>query len=175
MSILFLPGQKPENREWINQFAELVSKCSDSSTVVHEYRSWVFPELDIDPEYEIDLFAKYNPDCVIAKSLGTLLCALAIERGLIAPKAIVLVGIPLSGIGETELKWFSNLGTVGSKVLVIQQTSDRVGRFDKVHDSLPTQNYTFKEVQGSDHKYSNVVELSEICLGWLSKYQLTSA
>lgn len=166
--MLILPGQKADNRAWAAELASKLSRAANHGCHYYEYPWWKQPEVVLDPIVIARSLEDMGPKTIIAKSIGTLICSLAIHEGFIQPEKAIFIGVPLRVIGATELSWLKNAHAQGANVLIVQQTNDRVGSYADAVEQLSGNAVAFAEVPGEDHRYSDLDVITELCTSWLS-------
>ena len=178
MNLFLLPGNSPDNREWIDSlkaiFSDLFKSC-----IVQYYDHWENLSQSMNPRIELEKLSKSVKDednyALFAKSAGVSLSVKALESGLIKPKFCIFVGtasIWTSGSSIDLEKLKSNLNI---PVLFIQQTSDKYVHFSelkKMLDKLALLNYKLVEVEGGDHKYADVEKILKEVRSFMSKQNL---
>ena len=138
-----------------------------------EYPWWSDLDANIDIEEVIGSIAEEQPDLIVAKSIGTLFTTLAFTRGLIRPKAIVFLGIPLKSIESSEIDAIRALSEDdGTHFLIVQQTDDILGSYSEVAELFSGRNVTLFEILGNDHMYDQFDILAHTIEDWLNT-QLT--
>lgn len=165
--MLVLPGQNADNWNWAKDLSARLGKATGHDCPVFEYPWWKDPTIRIDPEGIARSLTAMNHSVIVAKSVGTLICSLAIHRGFIQPEKVVLIGIPLNTVGAEEISWLQEIPRLGVKVLVIQQSNDKVGKYADIVARLPGSGVDFIEVVGEDHRYRDTGSISKLCIDWL--------
>lgn len=111
-TLLIFPGNSLRNREWLYAAGEYyVEKQWADEMYLHEYDHWQSEEPEIDMEAELEKLAAVvslheagTQYLVFAKSIGSLLTLLAVQRGIIAPEKCVFFGMPLELASEALFK-----------------------------------------------------------------------
>lgn len=166
--MLILPGQKAVNRAWAAELAASLSSSTNQNCQCYEYPWWNQPEVDFDPHAIAKSLANVDTGTIVAKSVGTLICSLAIHEGFIQPRNVIFIGVPLKIVGAKELSWLRNIHAHGANVLVVQQTNDKMGSYADAVEQLSGNGIAFVEVPGEDHLYNDFDAVSEVCISWLS-------
>jgi hypothetical protein len=164
MKLLGLPGRNIETERWLRSVLDALRLGATSVEVVH-YRHWdVAGEPDV--VHEAQRLRDARPDLLVAKSLGTMVSIEAFARCDFAPRRAVFIGTPLRAYGAPQLAALRAFA-VRVPTLFIQQTGDVAGAFADVARTVSgIAGSAVAEVAGSDHVYSNVVELTPLIEGW---------
>lgn len=159
MNLLLLSGNSYKNKAWIEQ-VEINGRHLFVDTYYQNYNHWINnkPEINIDLETErlknLDITKK--PYIVFAKSAGSILLTKAIFKGVLKPKACVVVGLPMAMIEKDNLKVNEWLNEVSIPIVILQHTKDPLGTYASVKDYLSTcknANIALKELPGDTHDY----------------------
>ena len=166
MKILGLPGQNQSTFHWMQEILGTI-QTENLTTSTQSYKFWDQPGSALDEALEIGRASEFNPDLIVAKSLGTIITLLGISQGKVSPRYCVYIGIPVSSVDESVIEILSGDHATGIVSLFIQQSHDRTGGYSQLCDLLPVRrNFTTVEVPGEDHVYSDVLELGKIINGW---------
>lgn len=165
--IILLGGNSKKNIKWLQNMTNTLEN-SYSNVIPMKYSHWDLPEWEgINIEKEIDklkILVKNTDDyIVVAKSVGILVTLLAIEQGVIYPKMIIAMGVPilfLENYNYDIQKLFTN-ASKDRKILIIQQTNDVIGNAELVREIVPS-NIPLLKIAGSNHQYN--------CFKLLSKH-----
>lgn len=160
MQVIVLGGQSPRHYEWVREVREAL-EFAGLPVVIHDYAHWLRGDREIDFEAELEAFALLASDqeddyMIVAKSIGCVLTAVALARGLIVPKACLLLGLPLNtAMQNAELpKGFAELPVA----VFAQNEKDPLGAFEDVKAfarplvSLAT---VFAALPGESHDYAD--------------------
>lgn len=158
MKVLILGGNSPHHRDWIRQLGAHLEGAGHE-VLLHDYHHWTTGESLADVDYELEQLAArmegQGDYVVIAKSIGTVIAALGVGRGILTPSRCVLLGIPYDGIaGETP--GFDDSLRQLPRTVVIQNEHDPFGTADVVAAHLETvQNtaVTLVRTPGDTHDY----------------------
>ena len=132
------------------------------------YEFWDQADSGLDDIRELERASEFDPELIVAKSLGTILASRGIHQGELSPKHCVFIGIPVGSLNEAARTVFDGWGDTGIDSLFIQQSHDRTGGFRQLCDLLPSApNCTTVEVAGEDHMYTDVMEIGKIVNAWL--------
>lgn len=164
---LIVPGQHVVNRDWAKSLAQqLRIECNSL-----DYPWWHESDGEINVEEIKSRIAAIQPDIVIAKSIGTLLTSFALQDRLIAPRLLVIMGVPLKSISAEEVEIIRSVQDIDDlSVLVIQQTSDCLGSYSDVAHLFGRSNVSLAEVPGDDHMYADFEEMARLIDHWLSEH-----
>lgn len=137
MNALVLGGASPRHKQWVEVVSETLRPAFDEVRTL-QYNHWAEGNADIDLEAEISqaavLAQDFAPYVVVAKSIGTVVTALAVSRGLLHPKRCVFLGFPLTAVT-------SALSEVDTAIAQLPPTIFVHNEFDKVGSSLAVQEY----------------------------------
>jgi hypothetical protein len=160
MKILGLPGMRPETEAWMQSLMSALQSPSIDYEIV-KYRHWSGDEKP-DVEHEVRCYAKISAECVIAKSMGTLVAIRAFDLFKRKPQRAIFIGTPLAPQQSKNFgPLYRFLGSVPT--LFIQQTSDPHGPCEKLKKAVQAyQNGTIVEVPGDDHAYGDIEKLQAI-------------
>ncbi|MEX1237334.1 MAG: hypothetical protein WD994_03590 [Pseudomonadales bacterium] len=168
MKILGLPGINPATGPWMDSILERVANERDDANTQY-YEFWNSPDDHIDAPAELVRAAAAAPELIIAKSMGTLLTLRGVAESILAPKACVLIGIPVGGDRELERSILSGWHERDIPTLFIQQQADITGTFDELTAVLTASGHLQTvSIPGSDHVYSDVDQLASLIHDWRS-------
>lgn len=97
-------------------------------------------------------------DCyIISKSIGSILTLIGIEKEIINPKKVIILGLPLKYLEKNNIDIKPLIENVINKteVAVIQQKNDPIGKYEDVVQKLPNNIKVF-EIPGNYHVYANL-------------------
>jgi len=161
MQLLAIPGRLEVTHGRMERLARTLS----DDFIVHRYAAW--PQ-DPVPDEEIEaarVGALYEPDLVLAVSLGTLVAMSARARHGLSAKAYVFLGVPLERLKADGRVDILADQARAAPTLFIQQTDDFTGAYRDLAAALPSTADT-REIAGSDHVYDQASELAQIILRW---------
>ena len=174
MKILGLPGINPATEQWMKQLL-VALELNQTEIAIQQYQCWSNPGSKVNLESEALIAAKSNPDIVIAKSIGTRVLLSAIRNGLISSNTFVLIGIPIQGYSNNEVSVLNKLCALKS-TLIIQQSGDPVGSYSMLTSTIPDISLCkMVEIQGNDHRYSNIAELKLIIEQWYRSFVIAQS
>lgn len=167
MNILGLPGRNDATGPWMDRILSNVASNSDRHETQY-YQAWQ-NNTEVDEDYELAKAAGFQPDLIIAKSLGTLLTLIGYHRKVLTASHCVLIGIPVSNLQAEEHEMLSDWQMTGVKTLFIQQTNDVTGSVAALNDIVPnSKKITVREIPGEDHVYGDVDELVTLIQDWIA-------
>ena len=164
MKILGLPGINPTTEQWMKKLLGAID-LNQTEVVIQQYQCWSHPGSGMNLEKEASITAKSNPDIVIAKSIGTRVLLRAYMSYLISANKFVLIGIPIRSYSRSEISELNKLCALKS-TLIIQQSDDPVGSYSTLISTIPDTSCKMVEIQGSDHRYSDIEDLKLIIEPW---------
>jgi|TARA_Y100000310_G_C20433073_1_gene692419 hypothetical protein len=133
-------------------------------TEIQRYSHWDATDKKMDDDAElsklISSVSETKDYAIFAKSAGTKLALRAIQSG-ISPKKCVFVGTS----DRPDL-----LEEYSVPTLFIQQIQDRINtsaNLKEILEATGARNFVLKEVAGSNHHYSDIVELKDIIADYL--------
>lgn len=154
MKTIILPGYSFSNKEW----GEGITKHLQNSKV-HYWKHWD-GKTKFDPEIEAEEITEEiigDKTNILAKSLGTYVLAILINKKKVSINKIVLCGIPLGDLEvgdlETYKSAFSNFNP--EKIICFQNSDDPHGNYQKVKEFLKKINPKIKLIskEATDHNY----------------------
>lgn len=166
MKTLILPGRSVTIKNWAIALQQAVQIKLSADVTLHEYRWWVDESIDVVPEAELERLSGVEPDTIIAKSLGTLLTAMAVQQQVIRPRQIVFLGVPVNGFLGDEPDMLRAMVRRTDRVLVIQQAQDMAGSFAQVEDIFGITGAELMMIPGDDHLYSDLETITTTIADW---------
>lgn len=161
MNLILLPGNSPKNEPWILRVEDHL-KPLFTTTHVHRYAHWTGDSAFFNLNHELDQLQPHlqDPYTIFAKSAGVSLTLRGINHGSLHPARCIFVGIAAdvdSPATQTLMRG------VSIPVLVIQQTTDPYNSFETVRAAVTKAipHAEFLEVEGADHRYDNVQEITQ--------------
>lgn len=165
MKILGLPGKKPATHQWLNALIDAID-LNYTAKQIQSYDCWQTPTAELDETLETTRAQQFDPDLIIAKSLGTIVALMAFAETADRRK-FILIGIPLEIYSAEEIATLNRLATTGA-VLIIQQTADPAYSADELRKAL-NQPEIVAEISGNDHAYSDIDQLCSLITPWLKE------
>ena len=167
MKILLLGGQSPRHYDWVREVREVLEEAGNE-VVLHDYAHWLRDEPTIDFMAELNAVSTIAQEIegdyiIVAKSIGTVLTAVGTMRGLLAPKACLLLGFPLQSFKDDE-DVATAIGALPLSIFV-QNTDDPLGSYDELTDYLrplaPATTVTVP-LPGKTHDYMDFMLIAEL-------------
>lgn len=162
MKVILLPGNGPDNREWIEKVVNSL-KEHPIEIIPLEYDHWneeTDKILNLDKELNklTSIANKIESEYIIfAKTAGVALTLRGIYEGKINPKKCVFLGVPLvwSRLNNFSIDdWFFNYE---HETLFIQKNGDPDFYYDELKQYLEgksLRNYEILKIDGNDKKYN---------------------
>jgi pimeloyl-ACP methyl ester carboxylesterase len=174
--IILLGGNHISNLDWVRDLEKELQHYADE-IILHKYLHWLNPDLgEIDFDKELanlsNNILKNQDSIVIAKSAGTILALYAIQKGLISPKKIVLIGVPHKWALERNHDVKSLLRYLNVKTLIIQQSNDYMMPFRDLISllkDLENTNINTVEIEGNDHAYLNIADFIDVTRSFITE------
>lgn len=159
MNLLIFSGNSLRNRDYAFKI-EANLKDLFGSTHIQDYQHWATGQEWIDLPHELETLKATKPSGkygVFAKSIGTVLTVQAIQQGIIAPKFLLLCGIPLGYIVKDFPEFGKILASYNIPTVIIQNDEDPVGSSKEVHEYLNNypKNHAFTTTKGTTHGYED--------------------
>lgn len=156
-NLIILGGNSKNNILWLDKYKQEFSKDYKVYDIFYEH--W---ENNKEINFDIELnkmnkiatnIKDYN---IIAKSIGSVISIIGIDREIIKPKKMVILGYPLDLIKNNNLNINSLIKEISKKIniLIIQQDNDPIGKYVDVAKELT--NVKVIEIPGNDHSYTNL-------------------
>lgn len=134
MNVLILGGNSPQHYDWIRELGGYLEAHGHVITL-HDYRHWTTGASVADIDEELARLAGIMKDkddyAIISKSIGTVITALGVARGILRPSRCVLLGVPYDGIAGTTPDFDISLRRL-PRTVVIQNEHDPFGAADLV-------------------------------------------
>jgi hypothetical protein len=162
MSLLALPGRRPQTLAWMQA---LLADLAAPDATIQRYGFWTADHANSDVEPEAGIAAASGADRVVALSIGTLVAMNAREAHGFRPLACVFIGTPVKRLdAEGRLQHLADQAAA-TPTLFIQQTADPTGSFAELAAALP-ETAAVREVPGADHAYTDTRALAALVAGW---------
>jgi len=175
MDLLIFGGEGYHNKSWAEEVDRQLGSLFDHCTV-HNYLHWQNDGQNIDIQKELTLLPQevmgLNSYIVIAKSIGTVLTAMAIKQHILNPQKCIFLGIPMMAVDRHKVEVSDYYKSINVPVMFIQNNHDPLGSATDVKEyleELASVNYQFIELQGDTHDYSDYGQLKTIVANFLSK------
>lgn len=163
MHLLLLGGNSKRNQPWAHETAERVGGLFDS-VHVHDYHHWQTGDGLIDLPHELrelrDTLPFRKNYAVLAKSMGCVVTAQAIEQDILRPGGLLLLGLPLGYVTDRYARFGKVLAAQDIPVHLIQNNHDPVASSDEASDYMHgffggDHQYHFTELNGDTHEYTD--------------------
>jgi predicted alpha/beta hydrolase family esterase len=157
MKTLILPGFSIKNKDWAESIQKELSGDFDCEVVYWPHWETEVKEEDwIEKEAQKIIQNNSEPINIIAKSIGTTVAAIVIDKNPEIIHKLILCGIPLNDLDPGEGSIYDSLNKLDPKVVLsIQNNEDPHGSFTEVekliHDIQP--NIEILSQKRDDHEY----------------------
>lgn len=142
MTTLFLPGYSLQNKQWLE---ETVAQLPQISFTPIHWAHWQTGESDISsfnfPQEVSRLVSQATgPVNILAKSIGTVVSAKAINSHQLSIHKVVFCGLPFKNVVDTQNEIITMLANFDPQnILFIQNTQDPAGPASELIKWLPKQ------------------------------------
>lgn len=154
MDIIILGGNSPRHKQWVRDLREVLLPHADAVTII-DYLHWETGAAQADIETEIDRLASHaqrsDEYILVAKSIGTVIAALAQQRGVVRPEACVYLGVPLETARYEGVRF-----DILPKTTFIQNVHDPLGSSEQLKAYItahPPQVWKLLEEPYATHNY----------------------
>lgn len=163
MHLALFSGNSLNNQAWIHELEAQVSGGFDS-TYTQDYHHWQTGEQQIDFAHELRELRDHLPFQrnygVVAKSIGCVLTAQAIEQDILRPRFVLFLGLPLGYITDRYRQFGDVIARQHVPLHLIQNLHDPVGNSDDAKAYLEGcigtgPRYQFTETAGDTHEYTD--------------------
>lgn len=167
MKTLLLPGFSTHNKEWAEKMKVALEPHMDIE--IFYWPHWESGYVDdawIEKQAE-KLLSHEGPYMVLAKSVGTLVAVTALMKNKHSVSKILLCGVPLAGMSDTDRKKYQVLAEIDpNKVLIVQNKGDHLASHREVSEFFDAISERLKVVpkDRADHAYP-YPEIFEAFLG----------
>jgi hypothetical protein len=167
---LILPGYSPHNKEWLEETANSIGGESEIRPIY--WGHWTDPEAKFDPKEKAQLLdgvtGKRIVD-IIAKSIGTFVTGLIIQKSPEKIRKVILNGICLNDLNENEkaiLRSCLEL-VLPENIICFQNDEDPHGSYEEAKKFLLEVNPEIKVISmaRADHEYPYQDEYRKFLLG----------
>lgn len=157
MHILVLPGINQKTEKWATNLLKEFEGPDRTMTVQH-YAHWDGGgEQCLDFNGEVEHLRGRDIDLLIAKSLGVMIGLVACDRGIIAPRKMVLIGTPVTGFRDKGLDLRRLAADRRVPLLFIQQAHDIVGPCATLRQEISDiEAAEIVEIPGDNHQYKDL-------------------
>lgn len=168
MNIILFGGNSQRNKDWIHKVGYALSPNYDTC-VVHDYDHWDGKGEFIDFEAELAKLSSEvsvpSPYVVFAKSIGSVLTLIAIERGILAPEKCFFVGLPVQLSQEDGIPLPALLKSNTVPTVFAQNSNDTLASYTKLLEYLNesgASHYETHELEGNTHDYDDLAKIKSI-------------
>lgn len=134
MNVLLLGGNSPRHYEWIRELGDALERAGHS-VILHDYAHWQSGEALANVQSEITslrtAMSNQRDYVVVAKSIGTVIAALAVAQGALHPRKCILLGTPISGIAGETAAFAPSLAAL-PRTTFVQNEYDPFGSADQL-------------------------------------------
>jgi predicted alpha/beta-hydrolase family hydrolase len=162
MITYILPGFSLKNKEWLEECAMSLKVEGTIRPIFWEH--WDDSEAKFDKKEKATLLSRHSKGDkinIIAKSIGSLVASYIIEQVPHQINKVIICGIPINDIGESEKetikKALESLGV--EKLICFQNGGDPHGNFDQIRAFLPEKIKVVSK-ERSDHHYPYYTEFN---------------
>lgn len=154
---VLLPGYSKNNKEELESITAFLQE-NQKEVYKHEWLHWHDENVrfDIDTEVEIIQAEIKGLDNfgIIAKSIGTVVTVHLLQKLNVAPKFVILMGIPLDSATEYKQLYQKALSTEEFPVTIIQNDTDPLGTIGDVRSFLGNIKYDEYAPEANEHRYN---------------------
>lgn len=157
-NLLILGGNSKKNISWIKNITKIFNKEYKVNEIYYDHWN---NDSEINFDIELSKLEKLHNDIkdysIIAKSIGSIISLMGIEKQIIKPKKIVIMGYPIGLIKRTNfnIEPLIESAIKETEILVIQQKHDPIGKYEEVVKELPS-NIRVAQIPGHYHVYNNM-------------------
>lgn len=157
--LLLLGGNVKNNISWLNKIKKTFIRDYEVKKIYYDH--WKNGN-EIDFEIELNKLVKVingvKDYYIIAKSVGSIISLLGVDRKIIKPKKIVILGLPLNYLKKINLNIKPLIASAihETEILIIQQKNDPVGKYAEVIKEVSESNIKVIEIPGNYHIYGNM-------------------
>lgn len=158
MNLLVLGGNSQRHHTWIREIGASL-EAEGHKVTLHDYTHWSTGDEAANVDLEVKAIEQLMSDrtdyAVVAKSIGTVIAAVAIERGALRPSQCVLLGVPLNSLGK-HLPDVHHEFSALPQTTFIQNEHDPLGSAQDVRayvEQSPPSRMQFVTTPGDTHDY----------------------
>ena len=169
MNILFLPGIAQKTEAWAQKLMKELA-LENCQLTIQRYGHWDSEgEGCMQLEGEVEkLHGIAEVDLLLAKSIGVVVALMAINRKVIKPARVVLIGTPVLSCSEENIDLKRLAEELAIPALYIQQKDDVVGSSGALCTEVgKAELATVIEVPGNNHQYKDLRLLCRHIRKWL--------
>lgn len=138
MNVLILGGNSARHYEWIRELGAVLV-AAGHTVFLHDYTHWTTGASVANINDEVtrvkSTIGEEGDYVLIAKSIGTVIAALAINQGILHPKKCLLLGAPITGIAGDTPAFAPSLSALPRTVFV-QNEHDPYGSAETLNTFL---------------------------------------
>lgn len=163
MITFILPGYSPKNKEWLEKTTESLKNLPGFIRPI-SWDHWSDPDQKFNAMEKAELIARHTKGDsinIVAKSIGTLVASYIIEKIPNQINKVILCGIPLNDINDTEKESIKKavLSMDREKVVCIQNRGDPHGTYSQVVDLFEDQiEIVSKPREDHDYPYFTILK-----------------
>jgi hypothetical protein len=163
MLTFILPGGSVKNKEWLEDSAMSLKVDGFIRPIFWDH--WDDPDAKFDAKEKSDLISRHSKGDkinIVAKSIGSLVAAYIIEQIPTQIDKVIICGIPLHDINETEKETIKKaLGSLpNEKLFCFQNAGDPHASYEEVKKFLPKGTKLVSEPR-ADHSYPFYAEFNK--------------
>jgi pimeloyl-ACP methyl ester carboxylesterase len=162
MQTIILPGYSVKNKEWTDEVADSI-KVEGIIRPVH-WDHWVDESQKFDAKEKAVVIARHSRGVklnIIAKSIGTLVASLIIQRIPDQIEKVIFCGIPVNDLTEDDLLQIKKaIGIMKDKIVVFQNDNDPHGTSAQVKSFEV--DFKLIEKPSYNHEYPYFEEFNEL-------------
>lgn len=160
--VLVLAGQSARNEEWLRNMVSALQSNPEFQPVPWAYAHWQSGNEDISVDIESERFSQGRTDAqdisfVVAKSAGIAVLKTLLERNLISPRFICVMGVPVrwaESIGQDLPEW---LALLPIPALVLQNEADPACTAAELRETVSSNAMvTLIDLNGVGHEYNDM-------------------
>ena len=169
--LLILGGNSKNNISWLNRITKIFNKNYNVNAIYYEHWN---NDSEINFDIELSKLEKLHDEIkeyfIVAKSIGSIISLMGIEKKIIKPKKVVIMGFPIGLIKKTNfnIEPLIESSVKRAEILVIQQKYDPIGSYEEVVKFLPS-NIKVVEIPGHYHVYNNMNVIKPIIDSFLKE------
>lgn len=154
MITFILPGFSIKNKEWVEETASSIKPEGQIRPVYWDH--WDDSSQKFNAEEKADLIVRHSKGDqlnIVAKSIGTLVASLIIEKVPEQINRVILCGIPVNDLKSDEIEIIKKaIHSLGDKIIILQNDADPHGTFDQVKNfgnvtSKPAGNHEYLYIE----------------------------
>lgn len=162
--LIILGGNNNHNIKWLKKMKSTYQKDYDVTILFYDH--WD-NNTDMNFDLEINKLKKLmnenKESIIVAKSAGAVLSLIAVSRGIINPKKLIIMGLPLKFTERNgiDIKKLLFIAQKKLDILIIQQKNDPLGKVKEVKNII-SGNIKLVEINGNYHTYTKYEDIKNI-------------